>query len=368
MFILGEGININDANQPSPPLLHHNSAGGTGRKDAESIYALRSLPLRISLSKASCSELGSGRAGFASLRGDETNAYGAHYTDSISRRWLFVVGPFLGLRLHRVGAEHRPRDPPPTHGPTTLCVSVCNGKAHNPHLRGLQPRCRRGEGNGELLRFPVCFWFRRRCCCPIALPHCTWCGCSPVLGPAVPSRVRTREALLSAPPPVGNAKPSSLWGALAGGPGPIPASFPVPTQFLPQSPSLSALRARLHPAPPHSNPPPSPSLPSFHPFSVSIPSPSSLPFPRRPLRSHPVADGGTVRPHRAAPLLGGGRDPPQLPGGPPPARLPPSPLRSGRISDPTEQHRERCECRRGVLTSVMGQGWSREMGGGGTRE
>lgn len=112
VFILGEGININDANQPSPPLLHHNSAGGTGRKDAESIYALRSLPLRISLSKASCSELGSGRAGFASLRGDETNAYGAHYTDSISRRWLFVVGPFLGLRLHRVGAEHRPRDPP----------------------------------------------------------------------------------------------------------------------------------------------------------------------------------------------------------------------------------------------------------------
>lgn len=257
---------------------------------------------------------------------------------------------------------------PPTHGPTTLCVSVCNGKAHSPHLRGLQPRCRRGEGNRELLRFPVCFWFRRRCCCPIALPHCTWCGCSPVLGPAVPSRVRTREALLSAPPPVGNAKPSSLWGALAGGPGPIPASFPVPTQFLPQSPSLSALRARLHPAPPHSNPPPSPSLPSFHPFSVSIPSPSSLPFPRRPLRSHPVADGGTVRPHRAAPLLGGGRDPPQLPGGPPPARLPPSPLRSGRISDPTEQHRERCECRRGVLTSVMGQGWSREMGGGGARE
>lgn len=157
--------------------------------------------------------------------------------------------------------------------------------------------------NGELLGSPLCVGCR--CCCSVHVLLVQ--PCAQPRGPFPGSH--TSSSLLGSPRG-GQSKSLLPRGALPVGPGPIPDTFPFPTQFQPLSPFLSALRARPHLAQilPHSLPIPSP-FPSPH------PRPS---FPRRPLRSHPVADGGTVRPHRAAPLLrGGNRDPLQRSGGPP---------------------------------------------------
>lgn len=70
--VLDEVITINYANQapPAHPCLHN--VPGRGEREAEPIYSLsRSLPSRAALSKESCSEPRSSRAGFASLRYDK---------------------------------------------------------------------------------------------------------------------------------------------------------------------------------------------------------------------------------------------------------------------------------------------------------